>query len=316
MKRIFAALILLSSPLAAQFHASSYTPHRVYRTDGRQWADFESMLADLAWADVVFLGEQHDDPATHRLELATLQGLTRRRGQIVLSLEMFERDVQPALDAYLRGDLSDSAFAARSRPWPRYETDYAPMVRYAQAWRWPVLAANVPRRIASAVGRGGLAAIDTTFPDRIYAARDKQCPPDDAYARRFAATMGDMRGHGQTQITPEQAKAMVQRFYLAQCVKDETMAESIADALQKSPRRSLVLHVNGAFHSDYRQGTAARVARRLGAQRWDWPPRVAVVSFVPVDDLDRMNPRDHRKLGDYVVFTLKPKLPPNHVPAP
>ena len=53
------------------------------------------MLADLARADAVFVGEQHDDPNTHRLELAILEGLTRRGVPVIVALEMFERDVQP-----------------------------------------------------------------------------------------------------------------------------------------------------------------------------------------------------------------------------
>src|SRR6516165_5219974 len=78
----------------------SYVPQRVYDTRQKSFSDFESMVADLARADVVFLGEQHDDPNTHRLELAVLEGLTHRRVPLVVALEMFERDAQPALDQY------------------------------------------------------------------------------------------------------------------------------------------------------------------------------------------------------------------------
>ena len=37
-----------------------------------------------------------------------LEGLARRGRAVTLSLEMFERDVQPALDAYLAGRLSEA----------------------------------------------------------------------------------------------------------------------------------------------------------------------------------------------------------------
>ena len=55
---------------------------------------------------------------------------------------------------------------------------------------------------------------------------------------------------------------MAERFYLAQCIKDETMAESIVDARLASARDAIVVHFDGAFHSDYSQGTVARVKRR------------------------------------------------------
>src|SRR5947209_2387656 len=120
--------------------ASTYVPQRVYDTRQKAFGDFETMLADLARADVILVGEQHDDPNTHRLELAVLEGLTRRRVPLVFALEMFERDVQPVLDDYLSGRISEDRFLAASRPWPRYATDYRPLVEFAKAHAIPVIA--------------------------------------------------------------------------------------------------------------------------------------------------------------------------------
>jgi uncharacterized iron-regulated protein len=278
-----------------------YVPHRAFDTRSNRFGDFEAMLAQLAKADIVFLGEKHDDPGTHRLQLAILEGLDRRReGAIVLALEMFERDVQPALDAYLTGSSSLEQFLAASRPWPNNSADYQPLVDYARTHNWPVIAGNVPRRLAQAVSRRGLGALDSLpAADRAFIAAELSCPRDE-YWRRFRATMGDMSGHG-VQMTPEQVDAMVQRFYEAQCVKDETMGEAVA--LAHEAHRTLVVHANGSFHSDYRLGTAERVKRRLPRAK------VAVVSFVPVSDLDRADGKSRRKLGDWVVFTLEAPKP-------
>ena len=95
---------------------SSYVPNRVYRSGKKRFEDFESMLADVAKADVVFLGEQHDDPGTHRLERAALEGIARRRGKVVLALEMFERDAQASLDDYLAGRIVEADFLKSARP--------------------------------------------------------------------------------------------------------------------------------------------------------------------------------------------------------
>src|SRR5690242_3491254 len=86
-------------PVAADA-PGSYVPQRVFDTRRATFTDFETMAADLARADVVLIGEQHDDGNTHRLELAILEGLARRNVAVALSLEMFERDVQGALDTY------------------------------------------------------------------------------------------------------------------------------------------------------------------------------------------------------------------------
>jgi uncharacterized iron-regulated protein len=109
-----------------------------------------------------------------------------------------------------------------------------------------------------------------------------------------------MSGHGM-QLSPEQVESMVWRTYEAQCVKDEAMGEAIVRSLVGL--NTIVIHANGSFHSDYRLGAVDRV-------QWRAPKaRLAVVSFVPVTDLDTADGRSRRKLGDYVVFTLAPTKP-------
>jgi uncharacterized iron-regulated protein len=275
-----------------------YTPHRVYDTKRKRFVDLETLIAAVARTDVAFLGEFHNDPGTHALQAAVLEGIARRRNDtIVLALEMFERDVQPHLDAYLADSISEADFLAASRPWGNYRTDYRPMVELAKARGWPVVAGNVPRRLASVVARRGLSALDSVPEgDRPLLAAQNSCPRDE-YFRRFREVMGDMTGHGMT-LTPEQVEDMVWRTYEAQCVKDEVMGESIVRA--REAHRTLVVHANGAFHSDYRLGTVERVRRRAPRTR------TLVVSFVPVTDLDAASGRERRRLGDYVVFTLAP----------
>jgi len=292
---------LQSPPAAAapQAIVSSYVPERVYDTRQKAFGDFESMLADLARADVVFVGEQHDDPNTHRLELAILEGLLRRRVSPVVAMEMFERDVQPGLDQYLAGTIAEEPFLKDARPWPRYATDYRPIVEFARAHHLAVLGSNVPRRIATDVSKNGLAALDALGGDRPLAARELQCAPNGAYYDRFVDAMG---GHP-APADPKAAdtRARNDRFYFAQCLKDETMGESVADAFDRNPAaHPTIVHFNGAFHSDYAQGTAAAARRRLPGRR------VAVVTVIPVEDLDREKPDDDRlKLADYLVYTIK-----------
>lgn len=290
----------------------SYVPNRVYDTHHRRFTDFESMLANASSADFVFLGEQHDDPGTHRLEAATLEGLARRRSNIVLAMEMFERDVQPSLDGYLAGRTPEADFLASSRPWPRYATDYRPLVEFARSLKWPVIASDVPRRLASLVSRRGLKTIldSISTTDRAYAARDLLCPHDDYFAR-FAKTMSDMPSHSgdSTKESGAEKAATMERIYQAQCIKDETMGESVALAYAAAPPRALVVHVNGAFHSDYGLGTVERVKRRLPGKR------VVVVSFVPVRDLDGAEGKSQRTLADFIVFTLAPPAAASAAPA-
>ena len=118
MKTVVSAA-LFTAALSLNSAAHDYVPHRVFDTTAGQFIDFEAMAADLVRADVVFVGEQHDDPNTHRLERMVLEALAARKARVILSLEMFERDVQKPLDEFQAGYLSEAGFLRVSRPWPR-----------------------------------------------------------------------------------------------------------------------------------------------------------------------------------------------------
>jgi uncharacterized iron-regulated protein len=229
------------------------------------------LIRRLANADVVFVGEQHDDPLTHRAELRLLQDLHKSVGdRLTLSLEMFERDGQSPLEEYLASKIGEAELGKRVTLWSNYATDYRPLVEFAKAHRLPVIAANAPQRIVRQVGREGLAATVTglSAADRALVAETVLAPEDDAYARRFASVIDAGHEDGKPM---EPAK--VRRFFEAQCVRDDTMAESIVRAL--APGR-IILHITGGFHVDAGAGTVQRVLWRKPISA-----RVSVVKVVP-----------------------------------
>jgi len=300
MKRSLTVL-LFTAVSGAALAAQSYVPHRVYDSARQSFSDFEAMAADAAASDLVFLGEQHDDPNTHRLELAVLEALARRKVSVVLSLEMFERDVQDPLEHFMMGHMEEAEFLKVSRPWPAYRTDYKPLVDLAIAKGWPIVAANVPRPIAAEVAKTGVDVLKgKSDADRKLFASELKCPLDDEYFERFTRAMGG--GHSAPGAAATDAAKSIERYYFSQCLKDETMAESIASAYTAAALTSshpVVVHVNGAFHSDYGQGTVARAKRRLPGKR------AVVISMKPVKDLDGIDPdREERLAGQYLVYTI------------
>ncbi len=207
-------------------------------------------------SDVAFLGELHDNQAGHDFYAALAERvleLAAERGRPVsLSLEMFERDTQDLLDGYLAGRLTEQEFLSKARPWPDYARHYRPLVEAFRRAGGAVIAANVPRRVAARIGREGL----ESGRGSVFAAHGVDVQ-DGEYKRRFMETMSAMAGHGMAMST-----ASLERFYAAQAVKDDTMAESIAEHLAAAPEGSLVLHACGRFHSDYGLGTVERLLAR------------------------------------------------------
>jgi uncharacterized iron-regulated protein len=219
---------------------------------------------------------------------------------------MFERDVQGTLDRYLSGAIAEDQFLKESRPWPGYATDYRPMVELAKHEGWAVVAANVPRRFASTVAKSGQSAIEQmSAEDRPLIAAELQCPRD-AYFERFTKAMsghrpGDGKAAPPSQAQTDEQRATNDRYYWSQCLKDETMAESVARAVaDRAGKGGPVVHVTGAFHSDFGAGTAERTRRRLADKK------VAVISMLPVADLDAVAPAgDDLNRADFLVYTLK-----------
>jgi uncharacterized iron-regulated protein len=208
----------------------------------------DTVADELAACDVVFVGEEHDNDVGHLQHYQLLRMVHAKRGDLVLSMEMFERDVQEVLDRYLRGEIDEAAFLADSRPWGNYREHYRPMVEYAKRHGLPVIAANCPTPLARKVAKEGVAAA-AGDPN----AAVETSSPKDGYWEVFQAAMS---GHGGVD------EDTVYSFYQAQCLKDDTMAESILAARDGKEPAPLVFHVQGKFHGDEGMGAAARVSWR------------------------------------------------------
>jgi uncharacterized iron-regulated protein len=84
----------------------------------------------------------------------------------------------------------------------------------------------------------------------------------------------------------------------AQALRDAAMAEAIARHLGKT-RDALVVHVNGAFHSEQRLGVPEHL------QRYRSKARTLVVTIVPAGDgeFPRFDAAKLGNLGDFVILT-------------
>ena len=192
---------LFSRPVAPSAVAAAvYVPERVYDTRRQAFADLESMLADLAKADVVFVGEQHDDPNTHRLEV----GDTRRAPPARRAGHAVARDVRARRPAW-RQQLSRRRHHGGGLPQVVSGPGRATRPTIARWWRWrraqgwPVVAANVPRRFASSVAKTGLTALDTLTPtERSWVAAELKCPQ----GRLFRSVCGDHERARRTRCAP------------------------------------------------------------------------------------------------------------------
>lgn len=216
--------------------AQSLPAYALFNAKGKPIAH-KGMLRQLQQADIILFGELHDNAIAHWLQLEVTRELIAA-GPLVLGAEMIERDDQVTLDRYLRGEIDRAAFDTLARLWKNHASDYKPLVDLAKEKGLPFVAANVPRRYARAVNRGGFEALDTV-PDaeRVWIAPlPIAFDPGLPRYQHMLTMMGD---HG----TPDMVKA--------QALKDATMAYSIAERFRPGQR---FIHYNGSFHSDHFEG--------------------------------------------------------------
>jgi uncharacterized iron-regulated protein len=284
------ALALLPHPVGAQTPAvadAKPPEFRVVNCRTGKELTLPQLADDLATRDVVYFGELHDNVTGHRVyaELAGL--LVERRADTVLSMEMFERDVQGVVTDYLRGRVDEAKFLQHSRPWKDYARDYKPLIELAKEKKLDVIAGNLPRPVAAQVASKEGSA--SPFLPRTTTA------PQDRYWELFAEAM---KGH-------PGAEGAAERMYRSQCAKDDAMAESVAGYLASNPHRQpLVIHCNGNFHSDYGLGTAARIASRVPLAQ------AAVISMVAVPDVPKADATASLKKAHYLLIVPAPPKPP------
>ncbi len=241
-----------------------------------QYVSEETMLAVVSDARIVYVGETHDNPASHRLELAVLKTMAERYpGRVAVGLEMFTPDQQSALDRWVAGESSEKEFLKESNWYGTWRMDFAyyrDILLFAREHRIPVIGLNAPKDLVRQVGRGSAEELDPKLRAQLPA-----MDMDDPYQK--ALTEAIYGGH-------EMGQAGLDGFLRVQTLWDETMAQNIAEYLAGpagKDRRMVVMA--GGNHVRYGFGIPRRVFRRL-------PTSYALVGskevVIPEDKQDRL----------------------------
>jgi uncharacterized iron-regulated protein len=168
------------------------------------------------------LGEQHDRLAHHRWQLHTLAGLHAHHPRMVIGLEMLPREAQPALDAWVAGELDEAGFLEASEwqsAWGFDPALYFPILHFARMQRIPLLALNVTPTLRQRLVAEGWEAI----PEQERYAITPPAAPSEAYRGVLSDVFDQHPGD-------DDREAGLARFIDAQLVWDRAMATGLADA--------------------------------------------------------------------------------------
>lgn len=290
-KILAVAFILVLGLTFTSFGQIAYNEEQFRAFDGKgNPVTMDQIVKAIGETDVVFLGENHDDAVAHAIQSEIFKRAVEQYGakrRVALSLEMFERDTQIVVNEYLAGLISETHFMSSSRPWGNYKTDYRPLVELAKEKRLGVIAANAPRRYINMVSRNGRDSLNSlSKPAKEWIAPLPYGEASAAYAAKFKSLMGPSA----------EAQMGIDKILASQSLWDATMANSVANHL-KSNKDSLVVHLNGAFHTESRLGTVEHLLR------YKPKTKVLVVTMRYQDDYKTFDKTNNTDIGDFVILT-------------
>ncbi len=213
----------------------------------------DQMNSAIADARIIYVGETHDNPAAHRLELQVLKTVAERYpGQVSLGLEMFNHKQQAVLNEWVTGQLSEKEFLKKSDWYSVWTQDFAyyrEILNYARDHQIPVIGLNVTKQLRRKVGMTDLAALDEETRAQL-----PEMDMNDQYQRAMSKAI---------YADHSQGDKMLDGFMRIQTLWDETMAESITRTLaSKEPEHRMVV-MAGGNHIRFGFGIPRRVYRRL-----------------------------------------------------
>ena len=232
----------------------SYERGEIVDLSARSPVSFTTLMAQLRTKDVICIGEAHDNPDHHLVQTQILQVIRSDARPWALALEVFQRPQQSILDRYLAGDLDEETFLDElnwKRNWGVDYRFYRPLIQLAKESGAPILAMNAPRKTVKKVAREGLDALTTEERSQLTGEIDLS---DEKHRERLRAVF-EMHAHGRLKN--------FEHFYQAQCVWDDTMADTVAAHVAATGNRVVVVAGNG--HILHRNGIPDRVQRRIPA---------------------------------------------------
>lgn len=200
----------------------------MFMSDGARAINWQDLLNAVAWADVIILGEQHDDSVAHAVQLAVVVDSIQRFPGTALSMEMLDREEQTLVDDYLADIIKLDMFLEKTAStkwlriardyineeidrekfekrilrigWPQWEEDYQPIIDAAKENNARVIAANTPwiryMSLASREGFGRLESL-TDAQKRLFAYPMQESYP--GYRERFWQIMA---GRAEGEVKP------------------------------------------------------------------------------------------------------------------
>jgi uncharacterized iron-regulated protein len=195
------------------------------------------MFNDLLSAQIIFVGELHDNMAHHQLQLDLIKAFKSSGVKFTIGLEMFRAESQPVLDLWSTGGLElflfkDIYSENWTIPWEAYDS----ILLYARNNNIPLVAMNAPKSIMQKVYRQGFSSLSKDEKDLLPA--DIGCSVDRPY-------MDFIR---RNYVWHSDDESSFRYFCEAQLLRNKMMAINLLRYLIKHPDEKILV-LTGVGHA-------------------------------------------------------------------
>lgn len=166
------SLFVLSFAGHAHAEALLFSDHplagKIWDMNSRSFIDEATLLDRIGKADVLLLGETHDNPLHHELQLKLLKARIASGAHPALMMEQLDIDSQSSIDHALTGSnrtkiLDNVTKLIEFTDWKFYR----PFLAFAYDYKLPVIAANISSQRLQPVIWDGFAAYDANELKRL-----------------------------------------------------------------------------------------------------------------------------------------------------
>ena len=225
----------------------------IFRLPEGEKRAFSQLLEELDGPRVIFVGESHDQIEHHRIQVSLLQNSVAQGKEIAIGMEMFEKSNQPILDRWSQGFMAEDEFLKETNwdlTWRMDYNLYKGILDEAKKHRLKLIGLNVQRDLVRKVAEQGIEGL--SLEDRV------RLPEMDLSDRAHRAYIRSVYKDHQ-----EGSARDFERFYQAQCLWDEGMAETLSEFLRLPENREKVVFVfAGSGHVIFDFGIPKRFFRR------------------------------------------------------
>jgi len=218
------------------------------------------LLAEMAGAQVVYLGERHDSPYHHEGQVRVLRGLTKAGKSPGLGFEVFPVHQTSILMNYVKlpehSGLSEEGFDTdawlrEKLGWtdqdPRWES-YGELLRMAREQQLPVFGIDLPRSLRHRISQGGSGDL---LPAEAQQLRPSGLDNDNYRQLMYEQFKRSHCGYG--------SEEYLGRLYDNWVARNDVMAATIEAMLEDEANLPVVVIV-GHGHTRYQMGVYERLA--------------------------------------------------------